>query len=277
MARHADAPSSTILVESRTFLVLDLGGDGNKNICKMRIPKEQIAYYAFHMAHDAKMWDAMEKYYDEALKFKDGAEGTQQAKISSYLERKDTVAWAKAMHDVSLQEPQKHTDLIQILLSYYQKQGLDKMMAYADEVLAADKDVLIANYGKGYAYFAQEKYDEAFACYRKCNELKPDYYDAWYQAGLCKFRQALAKNATVSNIKNQVKAKARTSLMVVWLSSSRRTASLTRSSSSVMVTSRLLLSTSLLRARISRSLLTSALLLLLSNHYSKASINLTYS
>ena len=178
------------------------------DICKMRIPKEQIAYYAFHMAHDAKMWDAMEKYYDEALKFKDGAEGTQQAKISSYLERKDTVAWAKAMHDVSLQEPQKHTDLIQILLSYYQKQGLDKMMAYADEVLAVDKDVLIANYGKGYAFFAQEKYDEAFACYRKCNELKPDYYDAWYQAGLCKFRQALAKNATVSNIKNQVKAKA---------------------------------------------------------------------
>ena len=82
------------------------------------------------------------------------------------------------------------------------------MLAYADEVLAADKDVLIANYGKGYVYFAQEKYDEAFACYRKCNELKPDYYDAWYQAGLCKFRQALAKNATVSNIKNQVKAKA---------------------------------------------------------------------
>ena len=42
----------------------------------------------------------------------------------------------------------------------------------------------------------------------KSTEIKPTYYDAWYQAGLCKFRQALAKNATVSSIKNQVKAKA---------------------------------------------------------------------
>lgn len=178
------------------------------DIAKLRISNAQIAYYAFHMAHDAKLYDVMDKYYDQALQFEEGAEGTRQAKVASYLERKDTVAWAKAVHDITIKEPQKNSDLIQILLSYYQKHGLDKMMAYADEVLATDPDVLIANYGKGYAYFAQEKYDEAFACYVKCTELKPDYFDAWYQAGLCKFRQALAKNTTVSSIKNQVKAKA---------------------------------------------------------------------
>ena len=178
------------------------------DICQLRISNAQIAYYAFHMAHEAKLYDVMDKYYDQALQFEEGAEGTRQTKVQSYLERKDTVAWAQAVHDITLKEPQKNTDLIQILLSYYQKHGLDKMMAYADEVLAADPDVLIANYGKGYAYFAQEKYDEAFACYVKCTELKADYFDAWYQAGLCKFRQALAKNATVSSIKNQVKAKA---------------------------------------------------------------------
>ncbi len=178
------------------------------DICKLRISNAQIAYYAFHMAHNAKLYDVMDKYYDQALQFEEGAEGTRQAKVASYLERKDTVAWAKAVHDITIKDPQKNSDLIQILLSYYQKQGLDKMIVYADEILAIDPAVMIANYGKGYAYFAQEKYDEAFPCYVKCTELKPDYYDAWYQAGLCKFRQALAKNATVSNIKNQVKAKA---------------------------------------------------------------------
>ncbi len=178
------------------------------DICQLRISEGQIAYYAYHMAHEAKLYDAMDKYYDLALQFEEGAEGTRQVKMQSYLERKDTVAWAKAVHDITLKDPQKNSDLIQILLAYYQKHGLDKMMAYADEVLAVDPTVVIANYGKGYAYFAQEKYDEAFACYVKCTEVKPDYFDAWYQAGLCKFRQALAKNATVSSIKNQVKAKA---------------------------------------------------------------------
>ena len=53
----------------------------------------------------------------------------------------------------------------------------------------------------------QEKYDEAFESYHKCTELKDDYYDAWYQCGLCKFRQALALNETIGTIKNQVEAK----------------------------------------------------------------------
>ena len=178
------------------------------DIAKLRVSNAQIAYYAFHMAHDAKLYDAMDKYYDLALEFEEGAEGTRQAKVASYLERKDTVAWANAVHDITIKNPEKNQELIQILLSYKQKLGLDKMLEYADEILAVDPNILIANYGKGYAYFAQEKYDEALTSYIKCTEIKPTYYDAWYQAGLCKFRQALAKNATVSSIKNQVKAKA---------------------------------------------------------------------
>ncbi|MGN0234608.1 MAG: tetratricopeptide repeat protein [Bacteroidaceae bacterium] len=178
------------------------------DMAKLRVSEAQIAYYAFHLAHDAKLYDVMDKYYDLAMQFEEGAEGTRQAKIASYLERKDTIAWAKAVHDITVKEPQKNKELIQILLSYNQKLGLDKMMAYADEILAVDPNVLIANYGKGYIYFAQEKYDEALTSYIKCTEIDPTYYDAWYQAGLCKFRQALAKNATVNSIKNQAKAKA---------------------------------------------------------------------
>ena len=98
-----------------------------------------------------------------------------------------------------------------MLIAYYIKNdketGSDQMMKYVDEVIAADPNILIANYGKAYRYFEQEKYDEAFAAYQKCTELKSDYYDAWYQCGLCKYRQALALNSTVSSIKNQVEAK----------------------------------------------------------------------
>ena len=177
------------------------------DICELRIANAQIAYYAFHMAHDAKLYDVMDKFYDQALEFKEGAEGTKQTKLASYLERKDTTAWAQALHDVTIKAPQENKENIQILLADYQKRGLDKMMAYADEILGVDNTVMIANYAKGHVYFVQEKYDDAFPCYVKCTELQPDYYDAWFQAGLCKYRQALAKNNTVSTIKNQAKAK----------------------------------------------------------------------
>ena len=81
------------------------------------------------------------------------------------------------------------------------------MLSFADETIAVDNEILIAHYGKGYALFAAEKYDEALPVYLRCTEIKPDYYDAWYQAGLCKFRKAMNLNSTISGIKNRQVAK----------------------------------------------------------------------
>jgi len=92
------------------------------------------------------------------------------------------------------------------LLAYYQKSGMDKMVEYADAVLAVDPNVYIANYGKAYVLFATNKYDDALVLYKKCAEIKSDSYDSWYQCGLCKYRQALDLNNTISSIKNRVKA-----------------------------------------------------------------------
>ena len=175
---------------------------------KMPVSNEQIAYYSFHSAYEAKKYDVMEKYYETAIKFEEGAMGTKQAFIQSYMDHGDTATWAKNVHAMCLEAPQEFKDYIQILLSYYQSKGLDKMQSFADEVIAVDNEVLIAHYGKGYVLFASEKYDEALASYIRCTEIKSDYYDAWYQAGLCKYRQAINLNSTISNIKNRQEAKA---------------------------------------------------------------------
>jgi len=174
---------------------------------EMPIGEPQIAYYAFHTAHDAKMYEAMDKYYDKAMEFPEGAVGTHQIKILSYLEKGDTVAWANYLHDETIKDPAKNADYVQMLLSYYQKKGKDKMVEYADAILAVDPNLYIANYGKAYAMFASNKYEEAFALYKKCTELKDDSYDSWYQCGLCRYREALDLNNTISTIKNQQKAK----------------------------------------------------------------------
>ena len=76
---------------------------------KMPISDAQIAYYAFHTAHDAKMFDAMDKYYNKALEFADGAEGIRQIKIFSYRERGDTATWAKELSEYTKKEPAKTT------------------------------------------------------------------------------------------------------------------------------------------------------------------------
>lgn len=180
---------------------------------KLRIPNEQIAYYAFHTAHEGKLYDKMDALYDQAIQFADGAVGTKQVKVASFLERGDSVSWARYIHEMTVQDPKANEDYIQMLIAYYLKKDKDLgpesnlMMPYVDEILAKEPNILIAQYGKAYKMFDTEKYDEAFEAYKKCTEIKEDYYDAWYQCGLCKYRKALALNETVSKIKNQVEAK----------------------------------------------------------------------
>ena len=48
--------------------------------------------------------------------------------------------------------------------------------------------------------FANNKYEEALALYKKCTEIKSDSYDSWYQCGLCRYREALDLNNTISSI-----------------------------------------------------------------------------
>ena len=174
---------------------------------KLPITNEQIAYYAFMTAHEGGKFDLMDKYYEKALGFADGAQGVKQVKLQTYLEKGDTTGWANAVHAECIAKPSENEDYIQMLLAYHQKSGVDAMAKFADEILAVDNNILIANYGKAYTLFATEKYDDALTYYKKCTEIKDDYYDAWYQCGLCKFRQALALNSTISGIKNQKVAK----------------------------------------------------------------------
>lgn len=179
---------------------------------KLRLPNEQLAYYAFHTAHDAKMYDKMDEFYEQALQYADGVTVTKQVKLSSYLERGDSAAWANNVREMTIKEPTGNEDLIQMLISYYLKKDKEagaesnQMMQYVDDVLAADPNILIARYGKAFVFFDQKKYDEAFAEYLKCTEIKSDYYDAWYQCGLCKYRQGYELNSTVSTIKNNAEA-----------------------------------------------------------------------
>lgn len=183
------------------------------NLVKFQVADEQIPYFAFHTAHEGKMYDKMEALYEQAMKYTENAEVTKQVMIESFREKGDTAAWANYVRDLTIKEPAANENYIQMLISYYIKkdkeagEGSNLMMEYVDAIIAADPNVLMAHYGKAYKYFEQEKYDDALAAYKKCTELKSDYYDAWYQCGLCKYRQALAINAKVSSIKNQVEAK----------------------------------------------------------------------
>ena len=182
-------------------------------LAQIRIPNEQIAYLAFLAAFEGKIDDKMNAFYDQAIQFTEGAVGVKQRRAVAYIERGDSTGWANYVREMTVKEPKGNDDFISMLISYYLKkdheagEGSNQTIDYVNDIIASDPNCLIAHYGKAAKYFDAEKYDEAFAEYRKCTEIKNDYFDAWYQCGLCKFRQADALNKTISTIKNQTEAK----------------------------------------------------------------------
>lgn len=175
-----------------------------------KIPNNQIAYYAFMCAFEAKDVAAMDKYYPLAVTFEAGAEGVKQRKVMYYLQEGDTLRWAEECKKMAMADPKNNEDMIQNLLAFYQRQGTEAMTAFADEVLAADPENLIANYAKGYVLFSQEKYEDALALYQRCTEIKPEYVDAQIQCGLCLNNMGNAYNRKIQGkkFKSQAEVKA---------------------------------------------------------------------
>lgn len=157
-------------------------------------PVSQIAFNIYYIAYNQKRFDVCEKFYNEALTFPD--EGSHNFVVSSrpqiYLQQGDTANWVKALEHMIEAEPNSQNSEVatQNLLAHFSKQGPQAMSDFADRVLAKNPENKIANYGKGYSLFAQEKYTDALAYFKKSVEIDPEYVDGNNMCGTSLYRQA---------------------------------------------------------------------------------------
>ncbi|MBQ9559578.1 MAG: hypothetical protein IJV08_06285 [Bacteroidaceae bacterium] len=157
-------------------------------------PVSQFAFNIYYIAYNMKRFDVCEKFYDEALTFPD--EGSHNFVVSSrpqiYLQQGDTANWVKALEHMIEAEPNSQNSEVatQNLLAHFSKQGPQAMSDFADRVLAKNPENKVANYGKGHSLFAQEKYTEALAYFKKSVEIDPEYVDGNNMCGTSLYRQA---------------------------------------------------------------------------------------
>lgn len=159
-------------------------------------PPSQFAFNLYYTAYQLKDVEACEKYYPLALTFNDKTshDFVVSSRPQLYRELQDTAKWVAALEEVAT----KHagTDAgetaIQNLLSIAGHHGNAEMAKAADELLAKFPTSKVANYGKGYSFFAQEKYEESLAYFQKSVEIDPEYAEGHFMCGTSIYRQALA-------------------------------------------------------------------------------------
>jgi len=152
-------------------------------------PYSQFAFNIYFTAYEAKDYATMAKYHEEAMEYDDeqSKEFVRQSSVQVYLAKGDTVGWANACKEMVKKNPSSETaeTYIQNLLAYYSKQGVPQMEQFADEILELVPESKIANYGKGFALFSAQKYEEALKFYKKTVDIDPDYMEGNYQCGTC--------------------------------------------------------------------------------------------
>lgn len=159
-------------------------------------PVSQFAFNLYYTAYTLKDYANCEKYYQTALEYPD--EQSHNFVVSSYpqmfLSKGDTVRWVSELKSMIKADPNSSNAEVatQNLLAYYGKQGPQPMSAFADEILTAFPNNKIANYGKGYSLFAQEKYEEALPFFQKSVEVASgEYLDGNFMCGMSLYREAL--------------------------------------------------------------------------------------
>lgn len=159
-------------------------------------PTSMLASNIYSLAFNEKRFDVCDKYYEDALKYEN--ESNNDFIVSShpliYLQQGDTVRWIDESVKMIAAHPDKPYSEIamQNLLAHYSKQGPDAMGKFADDMLAKDPDSKMANYGKGYSLFAQEKYHEALPYFQKSVEADPNYIEGNNMCGMSLYREAAA-------------------------------------------------------------------------------------
>lgn len=182
------------------------------NVTNPQIPFSQFAFNIYYTAYQMKKFDICAKYYDEAFQYED--ENSHAFVVTSrpqmYLLKGDTLAWANELRNMIKTDPNSSNAEVatQNLLAYYSTKGVDQMSAFAKEIIAANPDNKIANYGMGYVYFMQRNYEKALEYYKRTVEVDPEYFDGNYQCGICYYQIGLDNGRKISGKKYATQAAA---------------------------------------------------------------------
>ena len=167
------------------------------------VDKAEVGYYACLAAYQAKDMNNVSTYLNEAMNYERDIKTVRQLHLTSLLEKGDTAEWVNVARKYAVEDE----ITAQNLLAHYSRSGNNQAaLDFAESLIAADPENIIANYAKGVVLYESKKYEEALPFFDKCTEIDPMYVDAFYNGGLCCQRIGMSKNEEIVGKKFKTKA-----------------------------------------------------------------------
>ena len=182
----------------------------NEIVKNPEYPASQFAFNIFYTAFNDKNVELMDKYYDLALQFdnKESHNFVLRAKPQMLKDQGKTEEWIVAMKEMIALAPDSEVGEIgmQQLMSHYNSAGNEAVDAYTKELVEKYPESKVANYCRGFAFYAKSDFSNAITFFQKSVEIDPDYADGVYNCGYCYYQNALEKAREISGKKMKSQA-----------------------------------------------------------------------
>ena len=182
----------------------------NEIVKNPEYPASQFAFNIFYTAFNDKNVELMDKYYDLALQFdnKESHNFVLRAKPQMLKDQGKTEEWIVAMKEMIALAPDSEVGEIgmQQLMAHYNSAGNEAVDAYTKELVEKYPESKVANYCRGFAFYAKSDFSNAITFFQKSVEIDPDYADGVYNCGYCYYQNALEKAREISGKKMKSQA-----------------------------------------------------------------------
>lgn len=167
-----------------------------------------VVFNAAISADRAKMYNEAIQYYRLTISLK--AEGAKVYGFIANIEREkgDTVAFLNALKEGIDAYPEDNSVLMVELINYYlNKDESSLALEYLEKAISKDPTNPTFYFAKGALYDKMKDFENAKMAYEKAVEIKPDYFDAYYNLGALYFNKGADMLKEANNIPpNQQKA-----------------------------------------------------------------------
>lgn len=184
----------------------------NELIKNPEYPASQFAFNIFYTAFNEKNIALMDKYYDLALKFenKESRNFVLRAKPQMLKEQGKTEEWIAATKEMIATDPTSEIGEIgmQQLMAHFNTLGKEAVDTYTSELVSTYPNSRIANYCRGFSFYANNDFENAIKFFEKSVEIDPSYEDGVYNCAYCHYQNALEKARAISGKKFKTKAAA---------------------------------------------------------------------
>jgi tetratricopeptide (TPR) repeat protein len=109
----------------------------------------------------------------------------------AYFSAGDTAAGVKSINEGFNRYPEHQSIMIELINYYLVSNQAEEALALLAKAKAGDPQNVSYLFAEGSLYDKMGRFDDAERTYKACSEMKPDFYDAYYNLGVIYFNRAV--------------------------------------------------------------------------------------